>query len=429
MKKWIKKRKWWLIGITIILAIVVVFLIRGSGEEEPLETIVIEYTTVRDEVDVTGTVQPVERYDLSFSAAGVLNSLHVAEGETVTKGQILARLDASDTALQAAQTKAVLIGDLDIAQLSLDKERNDLVDIKALNASRLEEAKQAVRNAKTSLDLTRAQFQRVTGNGDDESSATYRASESSYAAALNAHKAAQNSLSVLKKTIAQAEADARSSVTSADKTVQLKQNVINSGGDLSVNNASLQYQRALLSKSVLRAPADGIVAKIVGDIGEYVSPTGPVITIISPELYLLVNVPETEAAKLSLNDSAIVDLDTFRDEEFTAHIAKIDSIETLVSGVTTYEVTLVFSKQDKRLRSGMTADLIVLAEEKTGVLAVPQRALSGTNGQRSVSILRGEETKDVIVETGLRGGNGFIEITSGLSQGDVVVTFDPNEEE
>lgn len=426
---WIKRKKWWFIIGVVVLIIIGVIIWRSRGEDEPVETMVVEYTTIRDEVDVTGTVQPVERYDLSFSAAGVLESLEVIEGDKVTKGQILARLDASDTAWQAAQTKATLIGDLEIAQLSLGKERNDLTNLKNLNVSKLEEAKEAVRNAKDSLDITKNQFQRIQGNGTDEASVIYTASESAYTTALNTHQAAQKSLSVLKKSIAQTEADAGSSIVSAEKTMQLKQNVINSSGDLSVNNASLQYQRALLAKSVMRAPADGVVAKITGDVGEYVSPTGPVVTIVSPELYLMVNVPETEAAKLVVDDEAIVELDSFRDEEFNARIIKIDSIETIIDNVTTYEMTLVLADQDERFRSGMTADLIILAEEKSGVLAVPQRALSVEGDQRIVEVIRGGETQNVAVETGLRGSNGLIEIIKGLSQGDVVVTFDPNAEE
>lgn len=429
MKAWLKKRKWWIGGGVVAVLVVILVVIRGREEEKPLEITVVEYTTVRDEVDVTGIVQPVERYELSFSTTGILKSLQVAEGEKVTAGQILARLDASGTAWQEAQAKAVMIGDLETAQLSLLEEQNDLADLKSLNLAKLEESKQTVRNTKASLDIAKEQWRRIEDGDTDETSVVYTAAEAAYTAALNAYSAAQDSLSVVKQTAEQTEAAAGSSVAAAQKSVQLKQDTVNSSGDPSVNKASLQYQRSLLAKAVMRAPADGIVARVAGDEGEYMSPTVPVITVVSPELQLSAHVPETEAARLTVGDSATVTFDALRDGESSARVSAIDSVETVIDGVTTYEVTLVFTEQDGRLRSGMTADVIVLAEEKENVLAIPQRAVSGERGDRFVQVVRNEIIENASVETGLRGSDGMVEVVRGLSEGDEVVTFDPNAEE
>lgn len=416
-----------MIGI-IIVAVVVVLIMRRSGKEEAVETMAVRYATIRDEVDVTGAVEPTERYDLAFSIPGVLKSLVVKEGEQVTAGQILARIDASDTVWMEAQAKAVVIGDLETAQLALEKEQDDVADLKTVDVAKLEESKQTVRNAKASLDITKDQWQRIIDEDTDEASATYTAAETSYTAALNSYQAAQDSLAVLKKTIAQAEAGEQADVATAENVLSLKKEAINTSGNASVNQAGLRYQQALLSKAVMRAPVDGVVAKIEGSVGEYVSPTSPVVTMVSPMLQLSANVPETEAARLRIDDPAAVTFEAFRDEEFRAKVAKIESIETVIDGVTTYKVTFIFSEQDERLRSGMTADVVVLVEEKGQVLAVPQRAVYGELGQRAVNAVRGEQMEKVMVETGLRGSDGQVEITSGLKEGDEVVTFDPNAE-
>ena len=429
MMGWIKKKRWWLVIGTVIVIAVVGWVMNRNGEEEARETMVVEYTMVRDEVDVTGAVEPTERYNLSFSTPGVLKTLTVKEGEQVTAGQILASIDASDTAWMAAQAKAVVIGDLETAQLALVKEQEGVTDLKTVDAAKLEESKQTVRNAKAALDIAKDQWQRIKDEDTDEASVVYTAAEAAYTAALNAHQAAQDNLTVLKKTIAQAEASAQAEVTAAEKVLSLKEESINSSGDVSVNQAGLRYQQSLLSKAVMKAPASGVVAKIEGRIGEYVSPTSAVVTMVSEVLQLSANVPETEAARLSIDDPAVVTFEAYRDEEFMAKVSNIDSIETVIDGVTTYEVTFVFSEQDERLRSGMTADAVVLVEEKQHVLAVPQRAIDGEAGQRAVNVVRGERTERVMVETGLRGSDGLIEITSGLRAGDEVVTFDPNAEE
>lgn len=416
-----------MIGI-IIVAVVVGLMMRRGGKEEAAETMVVRYTTVRDEVDVTGAVEPTARYDLAFSTPGVLKSLTVKEGEQVTAGQILARIDASDTAWMEAQAKAVMIGDLQTTQLAWEKEQADVIDLKTVDAAKLEESKQTVRNAKASLDVAKEQWQRLKDNDTDESSLVYTGAETAYTAALNNYQAAQDSLAVLKKTMAQAEASAQAEVAAAENALNLKKEAINTSGNASVNQAGLRYQQALLSKAVMRAPADGVVGKIEGSVGEYVSPTSPVVTIVSPMLQLSANVPETEAARLRIDDPAAVTFEAFRDEKFQAKVAKVESIETVIDGVTTYKVTFVFSEQDTRLRSGMTADAVVLVEEKGQVLAVPQRAVYGESGQRAVNVVRGEQTEKVMVETGLRGSDGQVEITSGLKEGDEVVTFDPNAE-
>jgi len=144
---------------------------------------------------------------------------------------------------------------------------------------------------------------------------------------------------------------------------------------------------------------------------------------------LSADVPETEAAKLSVGDPAVVTFDAYRDEEFQATVSKIESVETVIDGVITYDVVFDFTEQDERLRSGMTADLVVLVEQKENVLAGPQRAIYGERGQRAVDVVRGETTEKVMVETGLRSSDGLIEIVGGLKEGDEVVTFDPNAEE
>jgi len=59
-------------------------------------------------VSVTSKIVPAERATLSFPIGGVLAELHVAEGDTVSAGQVLARLDASDLEASLAQARAAL---------------------------------------------------------------------------------------------------------------------------------------------------------------------------------------------------------------------------------------------------------------------------------------------------------------------------------
>ncbi len=96
----------------------------------------------------------------------------------------------------------------------------------------------------------------------------------------------------------------------------------------------------------------------------------------------------------------------------------------MIEGVPTYKVTLYFNDRDERVRSGMTANLDILTERREGVFRIPSRAVTTKDGKKIVRVPDISGLREVVVETGLRGSDGSIEIVSGLSEGDEVVTFE-----
>ena len=96
----------------------------------------------------------------------------------------------------------------------------------------------------------------------------------------------------------------------------------------------------------------------------------------------------------------------------------------MVEGVSTYKVTLEFFEEDEKIKSGMTADLDIKTDKRSGVVYVPQRAVITQDGEKFVQVLGGGQVKEVPVKTGLRGSDGRVEIMEGVKEGDkVVVTF------
>jgi multidrug efflux pump subunit AcrA (membrane-fusion protein) len=139
------------------------------------------------------------------------------------------------------------------------------------------------------------------------------------------------------------------------------------------------------------------------------------------------NVPEVDIAKVKIADVAEVTLDAYgSDEKFVATVSSIDPAETIIEGVPTYKVTLRFNDRDTRIKSGMTANIVMRTNEKKDVLVVPARAILLHEGDntRYVRLLVGGVAKEIPVQIGLRGSNGMVEILSGLNQGDQVVTFE-----
>lgn len=188
--------------------------------------------------------------------------------------------------------------------------------------------------------------------------------------------------------------------------------------------AKVDLIRAQIAKTVLRSPINGIVTKQDAKIGEIVSASANVVSLISEAQFeITANVPEADIAKIQVGDGAGVTLDAYGPEIiFEAHVSKVDPAETIIEGVATYKTTLQFNQEDGRIKSGMTANIDILGARRENVIVVPQRAVITKNGDKIARILTADGTiSEARVLTGLRGSDGMLEIVSGVSEGDKVV--------
>lgn len=187
--------------------------------------------------------------------------------------------------------------------------------------------------------------------------------------------------------------------------------------------ADLNNARALLSKSLIVAPFDGVITRIDAKIGEIVSPSESQITIMSQGNFLIESfVPEINIASIKLNDRAKITLDAYGDDvHFDATVVSIDPAETMRDGVSTYRIKLQFNEIDERVKSGMTANVLITTLEKNNAIVVPQGIISSENGLKYVTIKNGNDDKIVEVTTGEISSLGQIEILAGLKDGDIVL--------
>lgn len=185
----------------------------------------------------------------------------------------------------------------------------------------------------------------------------------------------------------------------------------------------LSYQSEL-NKRLLLAPIQGVVTTLDVKIGEIVTTASPVVKIISESNFEIeAKIPEIDIANIKIGNLAEVTLDTYgNDQVFQAHVISIDPQAVTIEGVPTYKVTLSFDEYDERVRSGMTADVNIVTETREGVIAIPSRSVIRKDGNQIVRILDGTEIVDVDVTTGIRGALGQVEITSGIKEGDKVIT-------
>lgn len=190
--------------------------------------------------------------------------------------------------------------------------------------------------------------------------------------------------------------------------------------------ATAREKEALLFKTILYSPIEGVVTRADAKVGEIIAANTTLVSVISSsDFEMKVNIPEADIAKVSVGDGARVTLDAYgSDVVFAAHVTSIEPAETIVEGVPTYVSTLHFNEQDERIRSGMTANVDILADRRDDVIATPARAVITRNGGKFVRVLNADNTvSEAPVEVGLRGSDGSIEIVKGVTEGERVIIF------
>jgi HlyD family secretion protein len=200
--------------------------------------------------------------------------------------------------------------------------------------------------------------------------------------------------------------------------------------DIAVYQAQIEQAKAQassivsqLKKQKIYSPIAGVVTAVNAKAGMVSNPNDVAISVMSSNNFQIESyVPEINIALVKIGNPAQVILDAYgNDHPFDAKVASIDPSETIKDGVSTYKVTLELVKGDDQIKSGMTGTVTITTEKKSNVISIPQGIVTILNGQKAVKVKSGKDTANRIIETGLVSSLGNVEVTSGLSDGDVVV--------
>jgi HlyD family secretion protein len=188
--------------------------------------------------------------------------------------------------------------------------------------------------------------------------------------------------------------------------------------------ASVELASANLSKTVIRAPIAGIVARNDAHLGETAAPGVPLITINSDSQFQIeAYVSEADVSKITAGEKAQVHVDAYPDETFPATVLSIDPAATMQNGIASYKTVLQFDKNDPRIKAGLTANVSLMAADKENVLTVPTNAIITRGSDHYVLKKTGSSDALTKVQIGIEGKDGNTEILSGLSEGDMIRSF------
>ena len=429
-----KKLLWIIIGLAAVILLLIILKKQGViGKEEGIKVTAEKAAnrTIIETVNASGKVYPEVEVKVSPDISGEIVELNVSEGDSVRKGQVLARIYADIYNSQRDQAAAV-VNQYEAQVL------NSTAQLVALKAT-LDQAEVTYKRQEQLLKdkvISRAEFEQA-----DQAKKTAHAQ---YTAALQGIKGSQASVQ-----------SARAQLSRANKDI---------------------------SRATLVAPMDGVVSLLAVKKGERVVGTAQMAgtemlrVADMSVMELRVNVGENDIPKVLLNDSALVEVDAYANRKFKGIVTKIASSNTsaaqisLTSNtsteVTNYEVhirllpesyeDLLAGKKSKvsPFRPGMNASADIQTKTHTNVLAVPINAVTtrdkkGDNPNATKDDKKANNNKDNVIETPvnledleevvyvLQPDNttvkkvkvktdiqdiNYIEIVSGLKPGDMVVT-------
>jgi membrane fusion protein (multidrug efflux system) len=188
---------------------------------------------------------------------------------------------------------------------------------------------------------------------------------------------------------------------------------------LGVDQARAASAATRLSKAQIRAPFGGMLGLRKVSVGDYVTAGQDLVELVRLDpLEIDLSAPEVAMSKLAVGQKVLFGVDAFRDEQFNATIESISPIVEL--GGRSVALRARFDNPEGKLRPGMSAHVRVELDSNGSALLVPEQAIVPMGEQKNVYTVLAGKAKLVPVTIGMRLP-GFVEITSGIKEGDEVI--------
>jgi HlyD family secretion protein len=301
-------------------------------------------------VSVTGTIEALQ-IDLSPKIAGRITTLAVREGARVTRGQVLARLDAEEIAAEARRMEAALrTAEANLRDLQAGARREEIEEAEAqaaraqsqLNdlmagarAPEIEQARAALRNATATRVWTERDLKRIQELHGKDLVAMQEVDRArqAYEVAVANEQGAREKLALIESGPREHEVEAaRAAVRATRERVQLlrsgprAQAVAAAQAQVAEARAALALAEKRLAEMVLVSPVDGVVLHKNMEAGETAAPGASILTLMNPgDMWLRAYVSETDVGRVAVGQPAVVTVDAFPGRRFAGTVSEIGS--------------------------------------------------------------------------------------------------------
>jgi HlyD family secretion protein len=429
----------WVLGGTAVLLVALIGLAKAGvfGKDKGIKVTAekVKKRTIIEVVNAPGKVYPEIEVKVSPDISGEITELNIQEGDSVKKGQVLARIYADIYSTQRDQAAAGVSQSQAQVQSQQAQVANAQAALAALKAN-LEQAQRTFNMQKQLYD-----DKVISLNEFNMADAAMKTATANYNAAVQGIKSTQANVQ-----------SARAGVQSA--------------------RANLQKTNKDLGRTAVVAPMDGVVSLLNVKKGEKVvgnsMMAGTEILRVADmqKIEVRVDVSENDIPKVKLGDSAIVEVEAYSNRKFKGIVTQISSsnngaaaqnaLANTSSDVTNYKVYVrilpesymdLIGKGSFPFRPGMSANVDIQTRRHPDVLSVPINAIATRDKNDSLKVKTDESNmtaqnntssdddvdvvafvlqkdgtaKKVIVKTDIQDIT-YIEVTEGLKEGDEVIT-------
>jgi multidrug efflux pump subunit AcrA (membrane-fusion protein) len=378
---------------------------RAPGAAEPaVATATVTRRDFSSSVLATGAVQPQVGAEVRVGArlSGKVERLYANIGDAVIKGQVVAELEQADLEAVVAQRQA-----------ELELARAKLASVQSLLPKEIEKAGLDVEETQAAHALARKQLDREAWLQEQEAT-----SDNEYDEAEQRCVATKTQLEVARKKLELAELGYAEQSRQAEAEVERARSAL--------RNAEIQ-----LSYATIRAPIDGVIASVATQEGETVAagmqaPT--FVTIIDlKRLQVDAYVDEVDIGKVQVGQEARFTVDAFPGREFRGRVTAIYPNAVIQDNVVNYDVVItILDEHQGLLRPEMTASVTILLEQKSGVLAIPAKAVKREQGKNVVYLARDGRPEMREITVGWKDGQ-WIEVLGGLEEDQTIFLQSPTE--
>lgn len=371
-----KTTKWVLIGTGVLVVTLVILSktgVFGKAEGTKVTAEKVAVRTLIEVVNASGKVYPEVEVKISPDISGEITELTVQEGDTVKKGQLLARIYADVYNIQRNQAASGVAQ----SQAQVDNSRAALDALKA----QMEQAQRSYDMQKKLFDdkvISMSEFNIADAN--------YKTARANYNAAQQGIRGGQASVQSARQNLAKANTD--------------------------------------LGRTAIVAPMDGVVSLLNVKKGEKVAGNsfnvGTEMLRIADmaSIEIRVDVGENDIPKVKLGDSALIEIDAYSGRKFKGLVTQIASSNTGASNmsslastsndVTQYKVyvrllqesyTDLLGKGSFPFRPGMSANVDIQTRTQANVLSVPINAVTTRDKGDTLSVKAGSKSKDADAAT------------------------------
>jgi HlyD family secretion protein len=356
----------------------------GRGGPPPLAVDVAQAQRqdIATYVTLDGQIAPVQESTLGSPQSGNVAAVYVNEGQHVSRGQIVAKLDDSTLRASLAQQQAIV--QQQSAQLGSATLQAPVTAAQASNT--VVTAQQGLAAARNGVQTAQAALRSAesTYNADKQLLAQGYVAQTQFEQARSQYVQAQQALNNARDSERQAQTALKYAQTQGTNMMPIQgQQIAVNRGQLAAAQAQVRLLETQIAQTSIVAPFDGVVTQRLLDPGAFASPNQPVARVSQIDsVYLNVNVPDDDLAYVHRGTPVSFTTSSLGNKPYKAAVMDVNATPT--QGTLSYRARVRVPNPGDRLRGGMLVSVTVRKEYHPNAIVVPRTAVFQTENGANI---------------------------------------------